>query len=153
MDLATSALALPGSGAPPLLKPLPTPANASSFKGMDEATKRTQIAAKAKEYEQSFLSIMFGQMFEGTSRTLFGGGQGEEAFTGFLTDAMAKSVEQHGGVGLAKSLSTEMLKLQGLAPKPATTAPSSPASPAQTPTMTPTPVVPVARKPILDIAA
>jgi len=137
-----------------LLKPLPQPAGPSSFKGMDEATKRTQIDAKAKEYEQSFLSIMFGQMFEGSTRTLFGGGQGEEAFTGFLTDALAKSVEQHGGVGLAKSLSAEMLKLQGLAPKPAARpktgssgAPLVPSS--QRPISSLTPTV----RPSLDLAA
>jgi Rod binding domain-containing protein len=149
MDLATAVLP------PSLLKPLPTPVSASTFKGMDEATKRTQIAAKAKEFEQSFLSIMFGQMFQGTTRTLFGGGEGEEAFTGFLTDAMAKSVEKHGGVGLAKSLSAEMLKLQGLAPKPAATAGTAAsgapsAGPAAQP---PASVVPAARKPSLDIAA
>ncbi len=146
MDLAAPALPLS------VLKPLPTAAGASTFKGMDEATKRAQIDAKAKEYEQSFLSIMFGQMFEGTTRKLFGGGEGEEAFTGFLTDAMAKSVEKHGGVGLAKSLSTEMLKLQGLAQKPA--AASTGAAGAAAPTSTPAPAAaPAARKPSLDIAA
>jgi Rod binding domain-containing protein len=144
MDLATPALP------PSLLKPLPSAVSASSFKGMDEATKRAQIDSKSKEYEQSFLGIMFGQMFEGATRTLFGGGEGEEAFTGFLTDAMAKAVEKHGGVGLASSLSKEMLKLQGLAPKPAT---GSPAGSAKMPTTTPAPAVAPIGKPILDIAA
>jgi len=144
MDLA--APAVPTA----LLKPLPAAASATSFTGMDEATKRVQIDAKAKEFEQSFLSIMFGQMFEGTSRTLFGGGEGEQAFTSFLTDAMAKSVEKHGGVGLAKSLSAEMLKLQGLAQKPTGT-PAPPASAAPQPLTAP--AAPAVRQPSLDIAA
>lgn len=147
MDLAAPALS---AG---LLKPLPTPATAASFAGVDETTKRAQIAAKAKEFEQSFLSIMFGQMYEGTTRTLFGGGEGEAAFTGFLTDAMAKSVEKHGGVGLAKTLSAEMLKLQGLAVNPAPPPAASPKAASPTPSA-PTPSAAVPPTPSrLDIAA
>ena len=148
-----SAAALPVS----LLKPLALPgsgAGASAFKGMDEATKRAQIDGKSKEFEQNFLSIMFGQMFEGTTRTLFGGGAGEEAFTGFLTDAMAKSVEKHGGVGLAKTLSAEMLKMQGLSQTPGQPAPSktSPAATAASPS-TAAPASAQAPAQQLDIAA
>ena len=69
----------------------------------------------AQSFEASFLSSMLGSMFEGTEISApFGGGEGEGAFRSFLTDAMAKSMAKHGGVGLAKSVSQEMLKLQGL---------------------------------------
>ena len=146
-----SAAALPVS----LLKPLALPGSgASTFQGVDEATKRTQIDAKSKEFEQNFLSIMFGQMFQGTTRTLFGGGAGEEAFTGFLTDAMAKSVEKHGGVGLAKTLSAEMLKMQGLSQTPGQPAPSKgvPGKAASSPSAT-APASAQAPAQQLDIAA
>ena len=69
----------------------------------------------AQAFEASFLSSMLGQMFEGTEVSQpFGGGEGEAAFRSFMTDAMGKSMARHGGIGLAKSVATEMLKLQGL---------------------------------------
>ena len=55
-----------------------------------------------------------GQMFEGVGAGAFSGGEGEGAFKSFLTDAFAKSITQHGGVGLSKPLTHELLKMQGL---------------------------------------
>ena len=82
-----------------------------------EATpaQRARVNKTAEAFEASFLSSMFGSMFEGTEVSEpFGGGDGEKAFRSFMTDAMGKSVAHHGGIGLAKSVSVEMLKLQGL---------------------------------------
>ena len=142
MDLTASALPVL-----PLSKPAPTAANVS---GMDETAKRAAIAKTAKSYESSFLSIMLGQMFEGVSTTTFGGGQGEEAFKSFLTDAMAKSMVKHGGVGLSGRLTDEMLRMQGLASTPVAANPADPkASPASAPA---TPAV-AAQSQALDIAA
>ncbi len=77
--------------------------------------QRTRIEKTAQQFEASFLSQMFGQMFEGTEVSEpFGGGQGESAFRSFMTDAMGKSMAGHGGIGLAKSVTQEMLKMQGL---------------------------------------
>ena len=138
------------------LKPAPaTGFGQAALTGMDETTKRAQIDAKAKEYEATFLSIMFGQMFEGTSRTLFGGGPGEEAFTGFLTDAMAKQVSRHGGVGLAKNLAADMLKMQGLAPLPSplTSAKSASAPKAASPSQISPSQARPPQPPTVDIAA
>jgi len=75
---------------------------------------REKIAATAKDFEASFLSIMFGQMFQGVEAGEFGGGQGETMFRSFLMDAFAKQTARTGGVGLADSVQREMLKLQGL---------------------------------------
>ena len=76
---------------------------------------RARAAHTAQDFEASFLSSMFGQMFEGTDVSEpFGGGQGEQAFRSFMTDAMGKSMARHGGIGLARSVTAEMLKLQGL---------------------------------------
>jgi Rod binding domain-containing protein len=44
----------------------------------------------------------------------FSGGAGEQAFRSFMTDAIATSMSKAGGVGLAKSVTAEMLKMQGL---------------------------------------
>jgi len=48
--------------------------------------------------------------------TTFGGGEGEDAFKSFMTEAMAKQMARHGGIGLAKSLTASMLRMQGLPP-------------------------------------
>ena len=80
-----------------------------------DSAKRAQIDKSARALESSFLSVMFGQMFEGTDAAPpFGGGQAESTFRSFLTDAMAKQVSARGGVGLSGAISREMLKLQGL---------------------------------------
>ena len=77
--------------------------------------QRAKAEKTAQAFEASFLSSMFGQMFEGTDVSApFGGGEGESAFRSFMTDAMGKSMAAHGGIGLARSVTTEMLKLQGL---------------------------------------
>lgn len=77
--------------------------------------QRAKIEKTAKGFEASFLSNMMGQMFEGTEVDApFGGGQGEAAFRSFLTDAMAKSMTDRGGVGISSIVTHEMLKMQGL---------------------------------------
>ena len=81
-----------------------------------ELAKRGKIDETAKAFEASFLSIMIGQMFEGVETSgPFGGGDGEKMFRSFFSDAIAKQVTKSGGgIGLASSVSREMLKLQGL---------------------------------------
>ena len=58
---------------------------------------------------------MLGQMMNGAGQTdsSFSGGEGEQAFRSFLTDAMAKGVVKAGGVGLSRNVEHELLKLQG----------------------------------------
>jgi flagellar protein FlgJ len=83
------------------------------------------IDRTAKAFEASFLTTMFNSMFEGLSTAPpFGGGEGEQAFRSFLSEAMAKQVVKHGGVGVAHSVRREMLKMQGLQ-DPATPATSA----------------------------
>ena len=80
-----------------------------------EMAKRGDIKTTAQKFEASFLSIMMQQMFAGVQTSApFGGGAGEEMFKSFLTEAMAKQVTKAGGLGIAASVSHEMLKLQGL---------------------------------------
>jgi Rod binding domain-containing protein len=76
---------------------------------------RARIDVTAKQFETQFMSVMLGQMFQGVETSApFGGGEAESTFKSFLTDAFAKSVVKHGGIGMAKDISREMLKLQGL---------------------------------------
>ena len=82
--------------------------------GLRDATpaQRARAERTAQDFEASFLSSMFGQMFEGTEvGEPFGGGQGEQAFRSFMTDAMGKAMARHGGIGLERSVTAEMLKL------------------------------------------
>jgi Rod binding domain-containing protein len=75
-----------------------------------------KIRKTAQDFEASFLSVMFNQMFEGVSTAApFGGGMGEQAFRSFLTDAMAKSMVQQGGIGMSDQIARELMKLQGAA--------------------------------------
>jgi len=77
--------------------------------------QRAKIAKTAQAFEASFLSSMLGHMFTGVdAEAPFSGGAGEQAFRSFMTDAIATSMSKAGGVGLAKSVTAEMLKMQGL---------------------------------------
>lgn len=79
----------------------------------DPAT-RARIQKTATEFEAAFLQVMLGEMFSTVETGGFGGGAGEEAFKGFLTESFSKSMAQSGGIGLSKQITKEMLKLQGL---------------------------------------
>jgi Rod binding domain-containing protein len=118
MSDATAVSSLPVS--------LLTSPRAPSLNAADRSSP-AKISKTAKDFEASFLSIMMGSMFEGISTAPpFGGGAGEEAFRSFYTDAIAKSVVRHGGIGLAKQIEAEMLKMQGVKPtEPASGTPSA----------------------------
>jgi len=80
-----------------------------------EMAKRGQIEKTAKDFESSFLSVMIGEMMKDVNQSgPFGGGVGEEKFKSFMADAFAKQMTAAGGIGLADSVTQEMLKLQGL---------------------------------------
>jgi len=73
-----------------------------------------RIRKTATEFETSFLEVMLGEMFKDVSAGGFGGGQAEDMVKSFMTDAFARSMTKAGGVGLAKQMTHELLKLQGL---------------------------------------
>ena len=87
-----------------LLRPAdaaPTPAN------------RDKIKETAQAFEATFISQMLKPMFEGLSTDgLFGGGQGEETWRSFMLDEIAKTTVKAGGIGLADTVMSEMLKMQ-----------------------------------------
>ena len=96
--------------------PSPGPGLAATERPQAPGAERARIHKVARDYEQSFLSVMLAQMQAGVKAEGFGGGTGEEAFKSFLNDAMAKGMVARGGIGLAPRLEAEMLKLQGYAP-------------------------------------
>jgi Rod binding domain-containing protein len=79
-----------------------------------QATANAAAAKKAAvEFESVFLSQMLGQMFEGISTDgPFGGGQGEAMFRSLMLDEYGKSIAAQGGIGLADSVTRQLLKQQ-----------------------------------------
>ncbi|MEJ6790622.1 rod-binding protein [Brevundimonas sp. BR2-1] len=72
-----------------------------------------KMRATAEAFEASFLSQMMKPMFEGLSTDgMFGGGEAEGTWRGFLVDAMARQTVKAGGVGLADQVVAQMLKMQ-----------------------------------------
>jgi len=107
-----------------------------------ESATRQKISETARTFEQTFLSQMLGSMFEGVNdNSAFNGGSGEKAFRSFLNDAMAKQMVAHGGIGLARPVEMEMLRLQGLSPLPVSAAPSARPSPPLPSPSVPSPTV------------
>ena len=83
----------------------------------------TQIKAKAQEFEGVFVAQMLGQMFEGLSTDgPFGGGQGEQMFRSLMLDQYGKQIAKQGGIGVADSVTRELLKHQEAAQAAANTA-------------------------------
>ena len=92
---------------PNLLRP------ANGFMAPAKGTSVEQMRQIAQDFEASYLSQMLKPMFEGLSTEApFGGGAGEDMWRGFLVEAMAKEAAKSGGVGLADTVMSHMLKAQ-----------------------------------------
>jgi len=59
---------------------------------------------KSKALEASFLSEMLRTTGLGKSRESFGGGVGEDQFSGQLASEQARAMVEAGGIGLAESI-------------------------------------------------
>jgi peptidoglycan hydrolase FlgJ len=68
----------------------------------------------AQDFEAMALAQLLSPMFDtiDTSAGPFGGGAGEQAFRPFLTEAFAKKMAAHGGIGLAMPVWRQMMRLQ-----------------------------------------
>jgi Rod binding domain-containing protein len=96
---------------PAALPKTPAQLAAAALTPAQQTAERAKIAATAKTFEASFLSTMLQSVFKDVD---MGGGEGGDAFKSIMMDAMAKQMANGHGVGLAKSVQAEMLKLQGL---------------------------------------
>jgi peptidoglycan hydrolase FlgJ len=84
------------------------------------ATPQGQKTWKAAvEFEAMALGELLQPMFdsvqlggEGLDKGPFGGGAGEAAWRPILTQAIAKEMAAHGGIGLAVPVFNQMLRLQ-----------------------------------------
>ncbi|MHA1523042.1 MAG: rod-binding protein [Alphaproteobacteria bacterium] len=77
------------------------------------ADPRAKADQAARDFEAVFLSTMINQMMSSVPvNGPFGGGQGEKMFRSFLGDEYANSLAGAGGLGLAASVSAEILALQ-----------------------------------------
>ena len=73
----------------------------------------TKMKAAAESYEATFLNQMFSQMFEGIPTEGLGhGGQAEETWRGMLINEYSKSFAKAGGIGLAKQIYHDLVRLQ-----------------------------------------
>jgi Rod binding domain-containing protein len=82
-----------------------------------QTPSRTSNVAAAKtaaqNFESVFLSQFLGEMFDGIPTDgMFGGGQGEQMFRSLMLDEYGKQIAAQGGIGLASSVTRELLKTQ-----------------------------------------
>ena len=73
---------------------------------------------KTRKAAEDFEALAIGQMLQpmfktvDTSKGMFGGGKGEEAWKPLMVDEMAKMLAKGGGIGLAEPVYREMLRMQ-----------------------------------------
>lgn len=79
----------------------------------DAVKNMAQIEQAAKEFEAVFLSEMMKPMFEGVKpNSMFGGGKGEEIFSGMMRQEYGKMMSDRGGIGIAEQVKAEMIRMQ-----------------------------------------
>ena len=97
------------------------PAAASAAPGTAPAPQQAsnprqaaKVQRAAQDFEAMALNQLLAPMFEtvDTSRGLFGGGEGEQAWKPMLVQEMAKAIARAGGLGLAKPVMEQMLRMQ-----------------------------------------
>ncbi len=68
----------------------------------------------AQDFEAMALSQLLAPMFDtvDNSKGMFGGGDGESAWRPMMTQAIAKQMTAHGGLGLAVPVFHQMLAMQ-----------------------------------------
>jgi flagellar protein FlgJ len=87
--------------------------NASLVSGQGSTDNGKNIDAVSKDFEAVFLTQMMGAMFEGDDfNAYFGGGVSGDVYKSYLLNELGKNVAQAGGIGIAASVKSELLKLQ-----------------------------------------
>lgn len=86
-------------------------ARAAAMTPEQRAAAEKKITATAKDFEAQFIASMMSQTYEHVD---LGGGQGADAFKSIMMQAIGKKIAAGKGIGLARQVETEMLKMQGL---------------------------------------
>lgn len=95
--------------------PLMLGAAAAPARGLSAPTPAMKSRAHhaAEQFEAVFLGQMFDQMEAGVPvDPTFGGGSGERIYRSMLDQQYAQAVAARGGIGIAKRIYQEILKLQ-----------------------------------------
>lgn len=73
-----------------------------------------QLTKAAQDFEAMALGQLLKPMFETVdqSKGLFGGGAGEQAWRPMMVQEMAKNIAKAGGLGLARPVLQQMLRMQ-----------------------------------------
>jgi Rod binding domain-containing protein len=68
----------------------------------------------AKQFEAMALSALFAPMFDtvDTAHGAFGGGEAEAAWKPMMVTELAKAVAAHGGLGIARPVMDQMIRIQ-----------------------------------------
>ena len=87
---------------------------AASLPGTVPPHQEARIKKAAQDFEAMALGQMLAPMFKtvDTSKGAFGGGSGEEAWQPMMVTELGKSVARAGGVGLARPVMDQMLRMQ-----------------------------------------
>jgi flagellar protein FlgJ len=103
---ATSAVPLPVRQPPTQ----PTTGVSRPSQGADPA----KLFKSAQDFEAMAIGQLLQPMFDtvDTSKDMFGGGPGEEAWKPMMVQEFAKQMAAHGGLGLARPVYDAMLRMQ-----------------------------------------
>ena len=96
------------------MKAQPIPLQPTAEASKVTPAQRQKIAATAQQFESMALNQFLAPIFDtvDTSKGLFGGGDGEKAWKPMLVTELAKHISTHGGLGLAKPVMDQMLRMQ-----------------------------------------
>jgi peptidoglycan hydrolase FlgJ len=78
-----------------------SPGTRQPVSGANVTDKEREVA---RSFEAVFLSQFVGQMMETVDAEAMGGGKQAEMWRSFLSDAMAESIVDQGGLGVATSI-------------------------------------------------
>ncbi len=99
----------------PPIAAAPTTAGPLTAPRVPAGADAAKIAKSAHDFEAMAIGQLLQPMFDTvkTADTPFGGGSGEEAWRPLLVNEMAKMIEAHGGLGLAKPIQDALTRMQG----------------------------------------
>lgn len=93
-----------------------------------------RIQKSAQDFEAMAMGQMLAPMFETVdgSKGPFGGGSGEQAWKPMMVNELGKQMAKSGGLGLARPIMEQMLRMQEAQPKGTAKAPAGPGAREQT---------------------
>ena len=97
------------------LSPLPASPPLPLAKTLDRSAEEARMRETAEAFEAAFLADVLENSGINAMPEAFGGGAGEDAFSGLLTQEYGRLLAERGGIGLAEQV-FELLKQRSIAP-------------------------------------